>query len=230
MNRCPVVDQNHRDMRTLSFPILLLVLLLGFIVLPPAIGIPITSSKGKTVDFSGVKSASPAGLEVQVKKDGPTMTLPWSRLDLKKLETENPKIHEARKKSLGGEKVELNLGSFVAKKAMEEKPNDRKGILAAMGIYETSLKGKASDNFAQMGMALKVPGGKAKGIFLYISGAAAKNLESDDHFAAGLFDTTPTAVANQGPWFSYAEEHGLAIAGISVDSLTGSKKRGGSLL
>lgn len=190
---------------------------------PLAWGIPITSSKGKTVDFAGVKSASPAGLEVQVTKDAPPLTLPWSRLDLKKLETENPQIHEAPKKTLEGEVVELNLGSFAPDKSMETKPADRSGRLEAEGIYEKSVKGGGDDNFSSLKLALKLPGGKAKGIFLYVTGAAIKSPDGGEKFAAGIFDTTSTAIAKQGPWFPYVAQHGLAIAGLAVDS-SGSKK------
>ncbi|MCF6313887.1 MAG: hypothetical protein L3J39_15685 [Verrucomicrobiales bacterium] len=186
--------------------------------------IPITSSKGKTVDFAGVKSASSAGLEVQVKKDGSIVTLPWSRLDLRKLETENPKIHAARKKSLEGEKVDLNLGSFVVAKPKDVVPTGRKAKMEAMGIYETTVKGKASDNFSTMKVAIKLPGGKAKGVFVYISGAAGQPVGDEKTFSAALFDTTSTPIATRGPWFAYAAEHGLAILGIAVDGGTGAKK------
>lgn len=194
-----------------------------FFVSPSACGIPITSSNGKTVDFAGVKSASPAGLEVQVTKDAPPLTLPWSRLDLKKLETENPQIHEARKKTLDGKKVELNLGSFAPEKPMETKPADRMGRLEAEGIFERSVKGGGDDNFSSLKLALKLPGGKAKGIFLYVTGAAVKSPDGGEKFSAGIFDTTSTAIAKQGPWFPYAGRHGLAIAGIAVDD-SGPKK------
>ena len=156
-------------MKTFPFPALLLILCMGLFVAPSVYGLPITSSKGKTVDFSGVKSASPAGLEVQVKKDGPTLTLPWSRLDLKKLETENPKIHEARKQTLDGKKVVLNLGTFKPKAPEVTKPAGRMARLEAQGSYERGLNGKGSDNFTKMRMSLKVPGGKAKGIFLFFN-------------------------------------------------------------
>lgn len=206
-------------MKILPFPSLLLILFLGFSVSPLAFGVPITSSKGKTVDFAGVKSASPAGLEVQVKKEGPTMTLPWSRLDLKKLEAENPKIHEARKQTLSGKKVELNLGSFAPKKAEVTKPAGRMARLEAEGAYERALKGKASDNFSKMRMSLKVPGGKAKGIFVYLTGAANKVKDSDKQYLAVLNDSTPTAVAKRGEWFGFVAEHGLAIVGLAIDGL-----------
>ncbi len=202
---------------------LLLILFVGFAV-PTASGIPITSSKGKTVDFAGVKSASPAGLEVQFKKDGPLMTLPWGRLDLRKLETENPKIHVARKKTLGGEKVELNMGSFVPEKVMEEKPSGRPGKLEAQGIYETTIKGKSSENFSTMEVAIKLPGGKTRGVFVYLTGAAVPAPEGEKYFRAGLFDTTSTPIATSGPWFNFATQHGLAILGLVVDEASGMKK------
>jgi len=218
------MGQNQQVMKTLSFPVIVLILLMGFFVSPPVSGIPITSSGGKTVDFAGVKSASSAGLVVQVMKDGPTLTISWSRLDLKKLEAENPKIHEARKKTLGGEKVELNLGTFAPEKPMDSEPVGRNARLEADGIYERSVRGKASDNFTSLKMALKVPSGEAKGIFLYIIGAAVKLPDGGEHLAAGIFDTTSTAIANRGPWFPFVGQHGLAIAGIEVDG--GSPKKG----
>lgn len=224
MNQRLAVVQNQNVMKSLSRIVLLLILYVGLFISPVVYGIPITSSKGKTVDFVGVKSASPAGLEVQVQKDGPILTLPWSRLDLRKLETENPNIHEARKKTLAGEKVELNLGSFMPMKPKEEKPTGRGGKLAAKGIYETSLKGKASDNFVNMHLVMKLPSSKAKGIFLYVTGAGFKLSDTDKHLSAGLFDTTATPIATRGPWFSLVEQHGLAIAGIALDRVTGPKK------
>ncbi|MFK5924058.1 MAG: hypothetical protein QM496_17920 [Verrucomicrobiota bacterium] len=202
----------------------LLMLLLVFLLPPMASGIPITSSKGKTVDFAGVKSASPAGLEVQVKKGGPVVTLSWSRLDLRKLESENPKIHAARKKTLGGEKVALNMGSFVDQEPKAAMPTDRKGRLEAEGIYETTVKGKSSDNFTNLKVAIKLPGGKAKGVLVYLTGAAARAPGNEKFFAAGLFDTTSTAIATRGPWFSFAAQHGLAILGLAVDDVKGPKK------
>jgi predicted esterase len=201
-------------MRTPSIPFLPLILLIGLFVSPAAFGIPITSSQGKTVDFVGVKSASPAGLEVQVKAGGPTLTLPWSRLDLKKLESENPKIHEARIKTLDGKKEALNLGSFAPKKP---KSSGRMEKLKAMGVYQDSMKGKSSDNFSILKMAVKLPNSKVKGIFLKVTGAAVKINEADEHFAAALFDTTTAAIGVGGAWTNFAEENNLAIVGISVD-------------
>ncbi len=220
MNLQGTLGHNQILMKTWSLLMLLLVLLLPSM----ASGIPITSSKGKTVDFAGVKSASPAGLEVRVKKDGPIVTLPWSRLDLRKLESENPKIHAARKKTLAGEKVMLNLGSFVAEKPKDAMPTGRKGRLEADGIYEASVKGKSSDNFTNLKVAIKLPGGKAKGVLVYLTGAAARSPDNEKFFAAGLFDTTSTAIATKGPWFSFAAQHGLAILGLAVDDVKGPKK------
>lgn len=62
--------QESGVMKTFPFSELLLILFTCFYTQATAFGIPITSSKGKTVEFAGVKSASPAGLEVQVKKGG----------------------------------------------------------------------------------------------------------------------------------------------------------------
>jgi len=203
----------------------ILLLLSVFIFVPfSASAIPITSSKGKTVDFAGVKSASPAGLEVQVKKDGPIVTLSWSRLDLRKLETENPKIHEARKKTLRGEKVELNLGSIVAKKTVEAKPTGLRAKREAQGVYQTTIKGKAGDNFNTLRVAVKLPEGKVKGVFVYLSGEAMASPDGGKHFVAGLIDTTSTPIATRGPWFEFAAQHGLAILGVSIDETKGAKK------
>lgn len=214
--------QNDTLMKILPYSVLLVILLTGlFGSSPTAFGLPITSSKGKTVDFAGVKSASPAGLEVQVKSGGPTLTLPWSRLDLKKLETENPKIHEARKQALDGKKVALNLGSFTPKKPMATKPSGRTGRLAADGIYESTLKGKSSDNFATFKMALKVPGGKANGILIRVDGSASK---SDDANGTLVMIESTTTEAISGAWRSYALQHGLAVAGIVVDNGAGAKQ------
>ena len=118
-------------MKTPFFLVLPILLLTGCFITSSAIGIPITSNQGKTVDFAGVKSASSAGLEVQVKAGDPVLTLPWSRLDLKKLETDHPNIHEARLKTMEGQKVDLNLGSFAPKEDMVAKPTDRAGRLQA---------------------------------------------------------------------------------------------------
>jgi hypothetical protein len=223
LNCFAIMGKNHRMIKFFSKPVVAIACGILFLASLPALGIPITSSNGKTVDFAGVKSASPAGLEVQVTKDAPPLTLPWSRLDLKKLETENPQIHEARKKTLEGTVVELNLGSFAPEKPMEAKPTDRTGRLEAEGIYEKSVKGGADDNFSSLKLALKVPGGKAKGIFLFVTGAAIKSPDGAGKFVAGIFDTTSTAIAKQGPWFPYGAQQGLAIAGLEVDG-NGAKK------
>ncbi len=216
--------QESGVMKISPFYALLLIFFTCFYAQAPAFGIPITSSKGKTVEFAGVKSASPDGLEVQVKKGGATMVLPWSRLDLKKLETENPKIHEARTATLDGKKVALNLGVFAPEEGMITKPEGRMARLEAQGSYERALNGKASENFIKMRMALKVPGGKAKGIFVYLTGAANKFKDTDEKYVAVLNDTTPTAVAKRGEWFGFVETHSLAIVGLAIDGLKNGAK------
>ena len=224
MNRCPAVGKNHAVMKTLPFTFLLLILFTGFIAPSTVLGIPITSSKGKTVEFAGVKSASPAGLEVQVKKGGPILTLPWARLDLNKLKSENPKIHDARIQSLDGKKVALNLGGVAPKVDEVKMPNDRKGRLEAQGIFEAGLKAKAADNFVEMRMAIKLPGGKVKGILLYTTGVPGRVPGTESYVARGIDITDYVATKPVGPWSKFALEQGMAIMGIGINDVGGGKK------
>lgn len=90
---------------------------LVFLAVQGASAIPITGANGKVVNFAGVKSAGPGGLTVQIRAGDDPIELPWDKLDLQKLETEQPTIFEAYRVASRGQSRDLNLGSFAPKEA-----------------------------------------------------------------------------------------------------------------
>lgn len=133
------------------------------------LAIPLTGSNGNVVDFAGVKSASPAGLRVQVKADDPLLDVGWEKFDLSKLESENPEIHQAYQEALAGKHTELNLGAFAPKDqpAMREQKNYEDGA-ERHGWFET---GAAGGKFA-----IQLPETEPKSVLLVSMGVDGRSI------------------------------------------------------
>lgn len=79
----------------------------------PARAIPIAGANGRVVEFAGIKSAGPGGLQVQIQAGGELIQVSWDKLDLGRLQAEQPAIHAAFEAAKRGQSTDLNLGSFA---------------------------------------------------------------------------------------------------------------------
>lgn len=84
--------------------------------------IPLAGSNGRVVEFSGVKSAGPTGLKVQLQSGGPLIDLSWDKIDLDHLKREHPAIYSAYERSKNGGETEINLGSMAPPPESESPP------------------------------------------------------------------------------------------------------------
>ena len=123
--------------------------------------ISLKGSNGKEVAFAGLKDATPKGITAQMKEDGPIIGIPWSKLDLKSLEENQPKIYGAYVASQKGETVPLNLGSYEdpgMKAAAETAESKRRKD----GWYESGSRGVT--------YMVQIPVGKPRGVLIVAYG------------------------------------------------------------
>lgn len=77
----------------------------------------LTSNDGKKREFPVVISATREGLTVRETADGRDSLIPWARLDAARTAQANPWFEAARRKAVGGQVVDLNIG--LARSASE---------------------------------------------------------------------------------------------------------------
>lgn len=142
--------------------------------------------------MAGIKSATPSGLVVQIKKDDAPISIPWSKLDLDKLKEGLSQVHAAHLAALGGRTVELNLGSFGSQiPGMtgdgEVEFVDRKVKKEAEGLYEVDVSPKTGETFQKASLALRiVPGRKPKAILVVSQGMGGNGLLYATADSAGI--------------------------------------------
>ena len=148
--------------------------------------VPITGANGTTVDFAGVKAATPAGLQVKILADGNVATVPWDKFDMAKMETEQPDLFTAYQKTQSGETVDLYLGVFAGEKPkpkMDETPAIPK---SQQGFKEVTLNGKSGSGFKTMTVAMRDPSPNAKAIFVgAFGGGPGEEMFSSIYLARG---------------------------------------------
>lgn len=190
-------------------------------------GVVLTGSNGTTVDFAGVKRATPEGLEVQVSAEGTLLVVPWSRFDLTKMETEAPVVFEAYGKSRNGEVVELNLGIFAPAPAPDEKmeapkksepppPPTKPAQPVSEYSAEVELTGKGGESGVTgiRGVALLPPGGEAKGILLLAAGDEASFIRYAPTTWGGLWGNFQKEVPVAIVACDIVSDHGKSLLGV----------------
>ncbi|MEZ5429773.1 MAG: hypothetical protein R3F31_01040 [Verrucomicrobiales bacterium] len=163
-----------------------------FCAVVPAGAVLLTGVNGKAVDFAGVKSATPAGLEAQVTADGKLLVVPWSRFDLTKLATESPEIFAAYEKAKAGETVALNLGIFAVPAPgstdpkMAEKPVE-KNLAPYDAEVEFSGKGGESGVLRIRAVTLLPPDGEPRAVLILANGEEGKSIRQFPTISRGLW-------------------------------------------
>lgn len=158
----------------------------------PAGAVLLSGVNGKAVDFAGVKSATPAGLEAQVTVEGKLLMIPWSRFDLAKLATESPEIFAAYEKAKAGETVALNLGIFAvpapgsADPKMVEKPVE-KNLSPYDAEVEFSGKGGETGVLRLRAVTLLPPGGEPRAVLILANGDEGKSIRQFPTLSGGLW-------------------------------------------
>lgn len=156
--------------------------------------LPITGANGKVVDFAGVKSAKPEGLEVQIQRvGGEPIIIPWNKFDLDKLKEEQAEIYRAYEAAQVGEATELNLGIFAPAQPMTNEPQK---ITSEM-ISKVPGRYNASSGTGAFTLQLP-PGGKARAILLLSLG---EDGNSERYMGA----------PDQNRWSDLIRKHGLAV-------------------
>jgi len=153
--------------------------------------ISLKGSNGKEVAFAGLKDATPKGITAQMKEDGPIIGIPWSKLDLKSLEENQPKIYGAYVASQKGETVPLNLGSYEdpgMKAAAETAESKRRKD----GWYESGSRGVT--------YMVQIPVGKPRGVLIVAYGDRGDAYR----FIMGMDQ-------GMGPFGEFQNKHGFAL-------------------
>ncbi len=78
-----------------------------------AVAITLTGVTGKAVEFAGIKEATPKGITGQVTPESSLIGVPWDKLDLEALKTDNWMIYSAYELAIAGETIALNLGTYA---------------------------------------------------------------------------------------------------------------------
>ncbi|MDF1859293.1 MAG: hypothetical protein P1U87_03705 [Verrucomicrobiales bacterium] len=128
--------------------------------------ITLTGANGRKVEFAGIKDATPKGITVQMEPEGKLLGVPWSKLDLKALETENALIFAGYQLALKGETTAIDLGTYAPE-----------GMKHAKGQPNTPVaptrrwQGWEDTDIAGVKYLLQLPLGKPRGILLIAKGA-----------------------------------------------------------
>lgn len=204
-----------------------------------SIALPLTGSNGKVVEFAGVKSASPDGLEVKVSElDSATIVVPWDKLDILKLKEDYPNIHIAYENALSKRTItEINLGIFSSKISMTDNPK----ILTTEMINK--VPGRYSASSGTGAFTLQLPqGGKARAILLLSMGddgnseryigrperSRWKNMVDKHSLAVMAYRFPMSANARGGEPFTKAAPHAFAGQGSGEALLKALKSMAGT--
>lgn len=187
--------------RTTLFPLLFLV----WSLLPSfsASAITLTGSNGRAVEFHSIKSATPKGITAQMVPDGPVLGIPWEKLDLAALETDQKAIWEAYLRTKEGETIELSLEGTMADKsagaetdpASPSSPPQQK----YMGWMDTKV--------GSVEFMLQMPAAKPRGVLV---------LSLDDFGDA--FRYVMGHEKGSGVWSDFQNKHDLALLTYSLGS------------
>ena len=154
--------------------------------------ITLTGSNGRAAELLGIKDATPKGLTAQTVAEGPTIGIPWAKLDLAALERDQKLFFAAYQRAVAGETIALDLGSFA-----ENKPAMAEGAGAGPvpmfnGWTDTNVGGKT--------FAIQMPLGAPRGILLMSIGESGRSMSHVAGWDKG-----------DGPWAEFQTKYGLAI-------------------
>jgi len=158
----------------------------------PVSAITLKGSNGRAVEFHSIKSATPKGITAQMVPDGPILGIPWEKLDLAALETDQKAIWEAYLRTKEGATVELSLeGSMTANPAdpaaVPEPPREK-----YMGWMDTKV--------GAVEFMLQMPAAKPRGVLV---------LSLDDFGDA--FRNVQGHEKGNGVWSDFQNKHDLAL-------------------
>ena len=182
-----------------------------------ASAVPITGANGTTVDFAGVREATPAGLVVVIAEGGEEVTVPWSKFDLNRLKSEHTAIFSAYQLAGEGKTTGLYLGVFENLKPQAEMPQQE--VPAAehrKSFVETTVLGAEGSGFREMKVALRRPRAETRAFFVGIFGEGG---------GAGTFSSLPIAIAKASGWDAFLEENRLVPVGVRVVAAQGDPRK-----
>lgn len=192
----PKILRENSGMKNARLVFFSVVLGLVFLELSSSVGLalPLAGSNGRIVDFEVVKSASPEGLTVQVKKGGDEIQLGWDKLDLGHLQKNHPVLFQAYQAAQKGATTPLRIGMTPDPNgAMRENENEFKDFRDGAerhGWYET---GGGGGKFA-----IQMPDQEVKGVLLVSMGQDGRSIR----YMGGVGVTR---------WAKFAEKFQFAI-------------------
>lgn len=75
----------------------------------------VPAANGSNVPVVGIRNATAAGLELQLKEGDEVRVIPWRQLDMAKIRQQLPEVFAAYEKAAQGQNTPVNLGSFAPK-------------------------------------------------------------------------------------------------------------------
>jgi len=164
-----------------------------------AAAITLKGSNGRAVEFHSIKSATPKGITAQMVPDGPVLGIPWEKLDLAALETDQKAIWEAYLRTKEGETVELSL-----EEAMTATPADP---AAAPEPPREKYMGWIDTKVGAIEFMLQMPAAKPRGVLV---------LSLDDFGDA--FRYVQGHEKGNGVWSDFQNKQDLALLTYSLGS------------
>jgi hypothetical protein len=172
-----------------------------------ASAITLTGSNGRAVEFYSIKSATPKGITAQMVADGPVLGIPWEKLDLEALETDQKAIWEAYLRTKEGETIELSLEGAMADKPSDA-PADAPADPASPSSPQQKYMGWMDTKVGAVEFMLQMPAAKPRGVLV---------LSLDDFGDA--FRYVMGHEKGSGVWSDFQNKHDLAL--LSYDLGTG---------
>lgn len=161
--------------------------------------ITLKGSNGRAVEFHTIKSATPKGITAQMVPDGPVLGIPWEKLDLAALETDQNAIYEAYLRTKEGETIELDLAEGMAAKPADPDAPPAPPKERYIGWMDTKV--------GSIEFMLQMPAAKPRGV-LVISlddfGDAFRNVQGHEK--------------GSGVWSEFQNKHDLALLSYSLGS------------
>lgn len=159
--------------------------------------ITLKGSNGRAVEFHTIKSATPKGITAQMVPDGPVLGIPWEKLDLAALETDQNAIYEAYLRTKEGETIELDLAEGMAAKPADPDAPPAPPKERYIGWMDTKV--------GAIEFMLQMPAAKPRGV-LVISlddfGDAFRNVQGHEK--------------GSGVWSEFQNKHDLALLSYSL--------------
>jgi hypothetical protein len=161
--------------------------------------ITLKGSNGRAVEFHTIKSATPKGITAQMVPDGPVLGIPWEKLDLAALETDQNAIYEAYLRTKEGETIELDLAEGMAAKPADPDAPPAPPKERYIGWMDTKV--------GAIEFMLQMPAAKPRGVLV---------ISLDDYGDA--FRNVQGHEKGSGVWSEFQNKHDLALLSYSLGS------------